>query len=217
MKNIYNLLFIFFTLLPTITKAEEITILMFGDSLTQGYGLDQNEGLVPTLQEKVRNEAILLINGGVSGDTTAGGASRIEWSLTPEIDAIVIALGGNDMLRGIDPKNTYENLEYIINIVTDKNIPFVLVGMEAPMNYGKEFKRDFDAIFPDLAMKHNGIYAKSFFEPLIKDNIIPLNLMQKDGIHPNKLGVEKIAEYMYPKLLSLKVNILKQNRKNTFD
>ena len=199
--------------LPTQVLSENvINVLMFGDSLTQGYGLPYEDGLVPTLQEKVRNEAISLINSGVSGDTTSGGASRIEWSLSSDIDAVVIALGGNDMLRGIDPEITYNNLEIIINAIKSENLPFILVGLEAPLNYGGDYKKKFDDIFPELAMKHKGIYAKSFFEPLITDNAIPLNLMQKDGIHPNKLGVEKIADYMYPKLLALKVNILNNKK-----
>ena len=176
-------------------------ILMLGDSLTQGYGLPQDEGLVPQLQNwLIENESdILLVNAGVSGDTSAGGLSRIEWSLSDDITGVVVNLGGNDMLRGLDPLNTKENIENIAKIIKEKKLDLVIIGLEAPMNYGAEYKNMFDSIYPTVAKKYEALYVDNFFKPLLEltdYQYIPLEYMQPDGIHPNKEGVSLIVQYI---------------------
>ena len=131
----------------------QIRILMLGDSLTQGYGLEEKKGLVPKLQNwlSTNNVEVLLINGGVSGDTTLGGFERLDWLLTPNINGVVVALGGNDLLRGFDPKFTKKNLQAIFKNLKSKGINSVIVGTISPINYGPQFKKEYDAIYPSLA------------------------------------------------------------------
>lgn len=178
-----------------------------GDSLTQGYGLVEEEGFVPRLQAwlDARGHEVRVINGGVSGDTTAGGLSRVEWSLTPEVDAMIVALGGNDVLRGLDPAQSRANLDGILEIGQRNDLPMMLVGLPAAGNYGAQYKQDFEAIFPDLAEKYGAILVPSFFVG-IGDSSDPAALkgmVQADGIHPNAEGVEKIVEGLGPRVEEL--------------
>ena len=179
-----------------------IRILMLGDSLTQGYGLEEKKGLVPKLQNwlSTNNVEVLLINGGVSGDTTLGGFERLDWLLTPNINGVVVALGGNDLLRGFDPKFTKNNLQAIFKNLKSKGINSVIVGTISPINYGPQFKKEYDAIYPSLAREYNLSYIDSLFSPLIdkKTREISVNLLQADGIHPNEKGVEAIVNYIGP-------------------
>ena len=180
----------------------QIRILMLGDSLTQGYGLEEKKGLVPKLQNwlSTNNVEVLLINGGVSGDTTLGGFERLDWLLTPNINGVVVALGGNDLLRGFDPKFTKKNLQAIFKNLKSKGINSVIVGTISPINYGPQFKKEYDAIYPSLARDYNLSYIDSLFSPLIdkKTQKISVNLLQADGIHPNEKGVEAIVNYIGP-------------------
>ena len=180
----------------------QIRILMLGDSLTQGYGLEEKKGLVPKLQNwlSTNNVEVLLINGGVSGDTTLGGFERLDWLLTPNINGVVVALGGNDLLRGFDPKFTKKNLQAIFKNLKSKGINSVIVGTISPINYGPQFKKEYDAIYPSLAREYNLSYIDSLFSPLIdkKTREISVNLLQADGIHPNEKGVEAIVNYIGP-------------------
>ena len=180
----------------------QIRILMLGDSLTQGYGLEEKKGLVPKLQNwlSTNNVEVLLINGGVSGDTTLGGFERLDWLLTPNINGVVVALGGNDLLRGFDPKFTKKNLQAIFKNLKSKGINSVIVGTISPINYGPQFKKEYDAIYPSLAREYNLSYIDSLFSPLIdkKTQEISVNLLQADGIHPNEKGVEAIVNYIGP-------------------
>ena len=218
MKKIINVLAMLMTLstplyalspLPDFPEPpQKKTILMLGDSLTQGYGLPQEDGLVSQLQNWLNknNSNIKLINAGVSGDTTAGGLSRIEWSLSPDITGVVVSLGGNDLLRGIDPENTKENLEKISKIIKERNLDLVIIGLEAPLNYGEEYKKVFDSIYPDLAKKYEAYYIKNLFTPLLEVtnfNNIPMQYMQSDGVHPNKEGVSLIVNFIAPTIKSL--------------
>ncbi len=175
---------------------------MLGDSLTQGYGLEEKKGLVPKLQNwlSTNNVEVLLINGGVSGDTTLGGSERLDWLLTPNITGVVVALGGNDLLRGFDPKFTKNNLQAIFKSLKSKGIKSVIVGTISPLNYGPQFKKEYDAIYPSLAREYNLSYIDSLFSPLIdkKTQEISVNLLQADGIHPNEKGVEAIVNYIGP-------------------
>ncbi len=187
--------------------AEPVVIAALGDSLTQGYGLPQQDGFVPQLQRWLQEEGadIQLINAGVSGDTTAGGAARVDWTLTPEVDGMIVALGGNDLLRGIDPDVSRTNLEAILNTAEAANVEVLLIGMHAPGNYGTDYKQSFDAMYPELAQQYGAIYAESFFDGLTTKNdpAVARQFMQSDGIHPNAQGVALIVDALGPFVLAL--------------
>jgi len=188
--------------------AAEVTILAFGDSLTQGYGLPESDGFVPQLQRWLdANGAddVTLINAGVSGDTTAGGLSRIAWSLDDTIDGVIVALGGNDVLRGLQPDQIRANLDGILTEIDKRDLPVILAGLPAPPNYGSDYQTAFRAIFPDLAEKHGAIYYKSFLGGLGdgRNMLQVMGLFQSDGIHPNAEGVTAIVEHIGPVVLEL--------------
>ena len=187
----------------------EVTVAALGDSLTQGYGLRQEEGFVPQLQAwlDAQGAEVELMNAGVSGDTTAGGLSRVDWTLTDEVDAMIVALGGNDLLRGIDPAASKANLDGILAAADEAGVEVLLVGMEAPGNYGQDYKRAFDAMYGDLAEKWDVPLAEtSFLGPLMEmedREAAAAAYMQPDGIHPNAKGVEVIVEALGPDVLDL--------------
>nr|WP_240611082.1 arylesterase [Oceaniglobus ichthyenteri] len=188
--------------------AQTVTIAALGDSLTQGYGLPQGDGFVPQLEAWIEAEGgdVTIVNAGVSGDTTAGGLARVDWTLTPEVDAMIVALGGNDLLRGIDPAASRANLDGILQKAQERDLPVLLVGMIAPGNYGPEFKAGFDAIYPDLAQTYGTLYAPSFLAALeaFEDRQATVRTyLQPDGIHPNAQGVQLIVEDLGPKVLEL--------------
>ncbi len=195
-----------FLLLAGPVCADPVTVLALGDSLTQGYGLPAEDGFVPQLQAWLRGQGadVVVINGGVSGDTTAGGAARADWSLTPDVDRMILALGGNDLLRGIDPDVSRANLEVILKAAAARDVEVLLVGMQAPGNYGADYKAAFDAIFPDLAQTYGTLYHDSFFSGLGADDPAALaRYAQDDGIHPNAKGVARIVEAIGPAVLKL--------------
>lgn len=185
---------------------EPVTILALGDSLTQGYGLAQEDGFVPQLQDWLRENDVAaeVINAGVSGDTTAGGASRVDWSLTPEVDAMIVALGGNDMLRGLDPNEARANLRTILEAAQGRELPVLLVGMQAPTNFGPDYKAAFDAMYPELSQEFGALYFESFFKGLGEGDPSELQgYFQPDGVHPNAEGVNRIVEAMGPAVAEL--------------
>lgn len=189
-------------------RAEPVTIAALGDSLTQGYGLVEDQGFVPQLQRwlDANGAQARLINAGVSGDTTAGGAARVAWTLTPDIDAMIVALGGNDLLRGIDPEVARANLDAILATAQAQNVPVLLIGMRAPGNYGPDYKAQFDAIYPDLAARYGALYLDSFFAGFgdaADDPAKAVRLMQGDGIHPNADGVARIVAAVGPRVIKL--------------
>lgn len=192
-------------MLPVL--AEPVTVVALGDSLTQGYGLPEDQGFVPQLQGwlDAQGADAVVLNAGVSGDTTAGGLARLDWALTPETDALIVNLGGNDMLRGIDPATSRANLEAILQKAQARGLPVLLVGLRAPGNYGPEFKEAFDAMYPDLAAQYGAALELNFFIPLIDQTTRLLNPddMQSDGIHPSASGVAKVVEALGPKVLDL--------------
>ncbi|CAD0184005.1 Esterase TesA precursor [Ruegeria sp. THAF57] len=187
--------------------AETVVIAALGDSLTQGYGLPEQDGFVPQLSSWLRDKGadVRLINAGVSGDTTAGGASRVDWTLTPDVDGMIVALGGNDLLRGIDPAVSRSNLEAILQATDAAMVEVLLVGMQAPGNYGAAYKSEFDAIYPDLAAQFQTGYAPDFFAGLVAegDPNAARAYLQPDGIHPNAKGVSLIVEAIGPSVLDL--------------
>lgn len=210
-RRIRNVTFAFLALYGATcaaARAEPLTLVAFGDSLTQGYGLPDGDGLVPQLQAwlTAKGADVTVLNAGVSGDTTAGGLSRIAWTLTPEVDAIIVTLGGNDLLRGIDPAETRKNLDGILAETANRNLPTLLVPMIAPGNFGADYKAAFDALYPDLATAHGATLAQPFFAPLTGGSADPAVMrpwLQADGIHPNKDGVAKVVEVLGPEVLAL--------------
>ncbi len=190
------------------TVTGTLTVAALGDSLTAGYGLAPDAGLVPQLQAwlTAQGEDVVLINAGVSGDTTAGGLSRLEWTLTPQVQALIVTLGGNDMLRGLPPSESRANLEAIVKGATDRGLAVLIIGMAAPGNYGPDYKVEFDAIYPELAATYGALLVPSFFGVLMTDTQDPANLqalMQADGIHPNAEGVRQIVAGIGPKVRAL--------------
>ncbi len=186
--------------------AEPVTVVALGDSLTAGYGLPEGEGFVPQLQSwlSAQGEEARLINAGVSGDTTAGGLSRLDWSLTPDTDALIVALGGNDLLRGLDPAITRANLDGILAKAQAQNLPVLLIGLPGPSNYGAEWKAQFDAIFPDLSHKYGTLMQPNFLAGLGGSELEAMRpFMQADGIHPSAEGVRRIVTNLGPSVQAL--------------
>lgn len=186
--------------------ADPVTITAFGDSLTHGYGLPQDKGFVPQLQAwlDAQGADVKMINAGVSGDTTAGGAARIGWSLADDPDALIVALGGNDVLRGQPPEAARANLAQILEQAAPR--PVLLIGIGAPGNYGADYRDAFDAIYPSLAQNYDTLLIDNFLGPLA--DAAPIGqvvgtYMQSDGIHPNAAGVALIVETVGPKVLEL--------------
>ncbi|MBE9637574.1 arylesterase [Salipiger mangrovisoli] len=196
------------TFLAAPLPASALEILALGDSLTQGYGLPAPDGLVPQLQGwlTAHGHEVSIVNGGVSGDTTAGGLSRVAWSLTPEIDAMIVTLGGNDMMRGIDPTTARSNLDGILAEAQSRDLPVLLVGMTAPGNFGPDYKAQFDSIYPELAEKYGTLLFEDFFSGLRDGAEVPANLgsvMQADGIHPSAEGVKMVVAALGPSVEAL--------------
>lgn len=188
-----------------------MTVVALGDSLTAGYGLPEGEGLVPQLEGWLRAQGadVVVQNAGVSGDTTAGGLARIDWALSPETDALIVALGGNDMLRGLPPAEVRANLDGILKAADARGLPVLLVGMKAPANWGPAYKAEFDALYPALAAEYGAALAPDFFGGLAAagaDPSDPASLtrwIQADGIHPSAEGVGLIVEGLGPQVLAL--------------
>jgi len=195
-----------------VAAAEPVTLVALGDSLTAGYGLDdQADGLVPQLEGwlTARGLDVVVQNAGVSGDTTAGGLARVGWALGPEADALMVTLGGNDLLRGIDPAESRRNLEAILKEAAARDLPVLLVGMKASANYGPAYKTAFDGMYGDLATAYDTVLAEDFFAGLRASGADPSDpaslsaYMQADGIHPNPVGVKLIVEELGPKVEEL--------------
>ncbi|WP_298859815.1 arylesterase [uncultured Sulfitobacter sp.] len=198
----------------SFAQAGEVVIAALGDSLTQGYGLMQSDGFVPQLETWLEQQGadVRLVNAGVSGDTTAGGLSRVDWTLTPDVDAMIVALGGNDLLRGLSPEQARSNLEGILKAAEAADVEVLLIGLDAPGNYGAEYKQQFDAIYPELAEAYGTGYLQSFFAGLVEEGETadPAKLgawFQADGIHPNPDGVKRIVTAIGPLVLELIENV----------
>lgn len=183
-----------------------------GDSLTAGYGLaDQTEGFVPVLEGwlKAKGHDVAVQNAGVSGDTTAGGLARVGWVLGPEADAMIVTLGGNDLLRGIDPAASKANLDGILKEAAARKLPVLLVAMKAPGNFGPDYKAAFDAMYGELSAQYGTLLAEDFFAGLRAAGADPADpaslaaFMQADGLHPSPEGVKLIVEGIGPKVEDL--------------
>ncbi len=178
-------------------------ILAFGDSLTAGYGLDPGEGFTDELERVINTlgSSVTVINAGVSGDTSSGGLSRLEWVLDSfkNIDLVILALGANDALRGIQPKITAQNIDQMAKILKKRNIPTVIAGMLAPPNLGKVYGTKFNNIYPSTSKKYGMVLY-----PFLLDGVAGIiELNQTDRIHPNKKGVSIISKKMAPVIIKV--------------
>lgn len=182
-------------------ETREIRILALGDSLTAGYGLARGEGFVARLEAALRARGIAarVLDAGVSGDTTAGGLARLDWALADRPDAAIVALGGNDGLRAIDPEATYANLDAILTRLAARNIPVLLAGMLAPPNLGSEYGAAFRGAYERLARKHDVVFYPFFLDGVAADPA----LNQPDGIHPNARGVAVMVARILPAVETL--------------
>jgi len=181
-----------------LVQADVPRLMVFGDSLVAGYGLPAEQGFTSQLQDRLSANGfrIEILNAGVSGDTSAGGAARLDWALSEQPDYVMIVLGGNDLLRGLDPGATRQNLDQIIARLAALNIKTFLCGMLAPLNLGPEYSREFNPIYPELAQK----YDLAFYPFFLQNVALVPALNQRDGLHPNADGVAKIIDGMMPVL-----------------
>jgi len=176
-------------------------VVLFGDSLMAGYGLPQEKHLAIVLKNNLNDSDYNLdiIDGSVSGSTSAGGLNRVEWSLSqPDIDLMILGLGANDMLRGINPIETEKNLEKIIQIAKLKNIEIILAGMIAPTTHGINYKKKFDNIYPSLAKK----YDLNLIPFLLEGVALKPELNQDDGMHPNEKGTLIVSDTLKKGIIS---------------
>lgn len=183
-------------------------ITAFGDSLIHGFGLPPDDGFVPQLNRWLRDNKVeaKIVNAGVSGETTQGGLARIAWTLETEPDAFILALGGNDVLRGLNPEQSRRYLADILRQVSEANIPILLIGQIAPQNYGPSYQESFESIFPDLAAEYGTLFFKEFFSPLESTGsprFVRETYFQDDGLHPNAAGVGLIVDAIGPMVLEL--------------
>ena len=173
-----------------------MTIIALGDSLSAGYRLPPGASFPEQLKTRLATDGIsvTLINAGVSGDTSTGGLARLDWAVGPEADAVILELGANDALRGIDPDLTRRNLDAIITRLKARGIEVLLAGMLAPPNMGKEYGAAFNRIFPDLAVAHNLVFYPFFLNDVASEPSLTL----ADGMHPTRDGVTVIVEGIAP-------------------
>lgn len=176
------------------------TVLAFGDSLTAGYGLENGQGFTDVLEDRLRASGldVPVTNAGVSGDTSTGGRQRLPWTLDGmakvEIALVIVELGANDALRGIDPAVTRANIDEILEILTKASCRVLLTGMMSPPNLGQEYGAEFGSIYPDMAQKWGVAFYPFFLDGVAAEQ----DLNQRDGIHPNQAGVQIVVERMLP-------------------
>lgn len=184
---------------PAAFAAETPKILALGDSLTAGYGLSERESFPAVLERALADAGhpAEVVNAGVSGDTSKGGRSRVDWLLEDDVDMVLLELGSNDGLRALDPAQTYDNLAAIIETAQEAGAHVLLAGMKAPPNLGADYGEAFNAVFPRLAKE----YDVTFYPFFLKDVAARPELNQDDGMHPNAKGVKVIVENMLPTVI----------------
>ena len=188
------------TLLFTNVNAQDpIKIMLYGDSLMAGYGLPQKDNLASELSREIKSNdsTISFINASISGNTSKNGLSRVDWSLGDNPNIVILCLGANDMLRGLDPSLTKNNLDSIINKFINNNAIIILAGMQSPESMGPKYKKEFDAIYPDLSAQYNLI----FMPFLLKGVALEKELLQADFKHPNAKGIRVMADNLNPYIL----------------
>jgi acyl-CoA thioesterase-1 len=178
------------------TEAEPIKMVVLGDSLSAGLGLSAPAAFPARLQKALKDKGIAvdMINAGVSGDTTSGGRDRLDWSVPEGTRAVIVELGANDALRGLDPKVTRDALSDIVSRLKARKIAVLLCGMVAPPNYGSDYSARFNAIYPDLAKSFGVPLYPFFLEGVAADP----KLNQADGLHPTAEGVDVIVKNILP-------------------
>jgi acyl-CoA thioesterase-1 len=176
--------------------AEPVRVVGFGDSLMAGYGLDTGQSFPEKLQTALvsKGHDVVIENAGVSGDTTSGGLSRLDWSVPDGTDLVILELGANDMLRGISPDLTRANLDAMIDRLKQRGIAVLLAGMRAAPNLGPDYQASFDAIYPDLAQKHALVLYPFFLDGVAAER----SLLLDDGMHPNQAGIDTMVERFVP-------------------
>jgi acyl-CoA thioesterase-1 len=184
-----------------VAAGRPIKIVALGDSLTAGFQLPADAAFPAQLERALKAEglAVEIVNAGVSGDTSSGGLTRLDWSVPEGTDAVILELGANDMLRGIEPKVTREALSKIVGRLKERRIEVLLCGMRAPPNLGADYGRAFDTIYPDLAAANGLVFYPFFLDGVFGD----ANLSQGDGLHPTAAGVATIVARILPKVDAL--------------
>ena len=182
-------------------KAEPYRIVGFGDSLMAGYGLDAGQSFPEKLENAIREKGhdVVIAKAGVSGDTSSGGLSRLDWSVPDGTRLVILELGANDMLRGIGPDITQKNLDAMLARLKERNIAVLLAGMRAAPNLGPDYQAAFDAIYPRLASKHGIALYPFFLDGVAADRAFLL----EDGMHPNAAGIDRMVEKMLPQVEKL--------------
>jgi acyl-CoA thioesterase I len=188
-----------FSLSTAQAGTQPIRILAFGASIVAGYGLDAADSLPAQLEQALKAHGVdaTVIDAGVSGDTSAGGLARLDWSLAGNPDLVIVDLGGNDALRAIDPRTTEANLDAIVTRLKAEKRGVLIAGMLAPPNLGKDYADAFNAVFPAVAARHDVTLYPFLLDGVVADPA----LNQADGIHPNAAGVKVIVERMLPSVL----------------
>ena len=188
------------TLLFTNVNAQDpIKIMLYGDSLMAGYGLPQKDNLASELSREIKSNdsTISFINASISGNTSKNGLSRVDWSLGDNPNIVILCLGANDMLRGLDPSLTKNNLDSIINKFINNKAIIILAGMQSPESMGPNYKKEFDAIYPDLSAQYNLIFMPFLLEGVALEK----ELLQADFKHPNAKGIRVMADNLNPYIL----------------
>jgi acyl-CoA thioesterase-1 len=186
-------------------QGQPIRLVALGDSLSAGYGLPQEAAFPMALERalKAKGYKVEVTNAGVSGDTSSGGLDRLDWSVPDGTDGVILELGANDMLRGLDPALTKKNLDTIVERLKARNIPVMLAGMYASRNLGQDYVQKFDSLYPDIAKKHDLVLYPFFLDGVAGER--SLNL--PDGLHPTAKGVEIIVERILPTVESFLARI----------
>lgn len=185
-------------------------IVALGDSITTGLGLPANQAFPVRLQAALKAKGIVaeIADAGVSGDTAANGLARLDWAVPDNADGVIVALGANDMLRGLDPALTRKALDEILRRLGERKIPVLLAGMRAAPNFGEDFGKRFESIYPALAAQHQVLLYPFLLEGVAAD----AKLNQRDGIHPSAAGVDRIVAGLLPKVEELIGQIRKNGR-----
>jgi acyl-CoA thioesterase-1 len=196
--------------LPARGQESPVKLVILGDSLTSGLGLSANEAFPAKLARalKAKGVAVDVADAGVSGDTASAGLARLDWSVPEGTEAVIVELGANDALRGVDPKVTRSALDKILRRLKERNIDVLLAGMIAPPNLGEEYSRAFNSIFPQLAAAHGALLYPFFLDGVATD----AKLNQRDGVHPNVAGVDIIVARILPKVEQLVTRVRAKRR-----
>jgi acyl-CoA thioesterase-1 len=183
-------------LMINAAAAQTVTLLALGDSLTAGYGLQPSDAFPVKLEAALiaRGHDVKVINGGIAGDTALDGASRVDWALSEEVDAVIVEFGANDALRGLPVPQAEQALDQLLTKLAERKLPVLLAGMRAPPNLGPDYQAAFDGMYPRLAEKHGSLLYPFFLDGVAAET----KLNQADGMHPNPAGVDVIVSRILP-------------------